>query len=262
MSSYVVTGAARGIGFEFVKQLSADSGNAVFAIVRNKGTATQLNSLSRKNVTVLETDITDAKALKLAASAVSNVTGGKLDYLINNTAKFNNAGFTLEQYPTPEAVEDELIDSFRTNAVGVVHTINVFLPLFKKGSTKKVITISTGIADPDYTVMREYTALPSYSISKATLNMVVAKYAAQFKAEGFVFLALSPGLVNTRVSPPTAQELEDYKKMTEAILKVAPHFKGPITPEESVKMQLEVINRWTVEETGAFVSHYGNKQWV
>jgi hypothetical protein len=46
------------------------------------------------------------------------------------------------------------------------------------------------------------------------------------------------------------------------IAKVAPHFKGPITPEESVKKQLEVIYRWTVEDTGAFVSHFGNKQWV
>jgi NAD(P)-dependent dehydrogenase (short-subunit alcohol dehydrogenase family) len=36
-----------------------------------------------------------------------------------------------------------------------------------------------------------------YSISKAALNMVVAKYAVEYKAEGFVFLAISPGLVNT-----------------------------------------------------------------
>jgi NAD(P)-dependent dehydrogenase (short-subunit alcohol dehydrogenase family) len=36
-----------------------------------------------------------------------------------------------------------------------------------------------------------------YSISKAAVNMVVAKYAAEYKAEGFVFLAISPGLVDT-----------------------------------------------------------------
>jgi len=35
-----------------------------------------------------------------------------------------------------------------------------------------------------------------YSISKAALNMAVAKYAAEYKTEGFVFLAISPGLVN------------------------------------------------------------------
>jgi NAD(P)-dependent dehydrogenase (short-subunit alcohol dehydrogenase family) len=45
-----------------------------------------------------------------------------------------------------------------------------------------------------------YTGLANqapYSISKAALNMVVAKYAAEYKAEGFVFLAISPGLVDT-----------------------------------------------------------------
>jgi hypothetical protein len=47
-----------------------------------------------------------------------------------------------------------------------------------------------------------------------------------------------------------------------AAAKFAPGFKGPITPEESVKMQLEVINRWTVTESGAFVSHFGTKQWI
>jgi hypothetical protein len=41
-----------------------------------------------------------------------------------------------------------------------------------------------------------------------------------------------------------------------------PNFKGPITPEESVRLQLELLNRWTVEETGAFVSQHGNKEWI
>ena len=34
--------------------------------------------------------------------------------------------------------------------------------------------------------------------------MVVAKYAAQFVNDNFVFLALSPGLVNTATSPRKA----------------------------------------------------------
>jgi hypothetical protein len=50
--------------------------------------------------------------------------------------------------------------------------------------------------------------------------------------------------------------------LTKAVAKAAPDFKGPITPEESVRKQLEVLNRWTVEDTGAFISHLGNKQWI
>lgn len=44
----------------------------------------------------------------------------------------------------------------------------------------------------------------------------------------------------------------------------APHFKGPITPEESVRMMMDVIEKASVEngDGGAFVSHFGNKQWI
>ncbi|KAF7347284.1 NAD(P)-binding protein [Mycena venus] len=266
MSSYVVTGASRGIGLEFVKQLSSNSENQVFAIVRNKATATRLQDLSRNNVIMLESDVTDAEALNLAAAEVSKATINKLDYLINNAGSATASGVTLDRYPSPEAVEKDLLDDFKNNAISVVHTINAFLPLLENGSAKKVLTLSSGIGDLDLTLAGEGNiALASYAIAKAALNMVVAKYAALFKADGFVFLAISPGLVDvsaTKESPPTAGALEEMKMLSKGIPKVAPHFKGPITPEESVKMQLEVFNRWTVEETGAFVSHFGNKQWL
>ena len=40
-----------------------------------------------------------------------------------------------------------------------------------------------------------------------------------------------------------------------------PGFKGRISPEESVRMQLEVIDKATIADSGAFVSHHGNKDW-
>jgi hypothetical protein len=44
----------------------------------------------------------------------------------------------------------------------------------------------------------------------------------------------------------------------------APHFKGPITPEESVKAVRSVWEKASIENghAGAFISHLGNKQWV
>jgi hypothetical protein len=44
----------------------------------------------------------------------------------------------------------------------------------------------------------------------------------------------------------------------------APHFKGPISAEESVKAVLSVAKRASVEggDGGAFISHLGNKQWL
>ncbi|KAJ7776871.1 hypothetical protein DFH07DRAFT_865677 [Mycena maculata] len=261
MASYLVTGAARGIGLEFVAQLSADPNNTVFALVRNKATASRLESLPGINIMVLEADVTDPKALENAAKEVSNATGGKLDYLINNAALLNLAGPDLNHFTSPDELEKDLVDHFRVNTVGPAHCINAFLPLLRKGSAKKVITISTGGADTDIAVKLSWTTAPGYAISKAAVNMLVAKYAAQFKSEGFVFLALSPGFVDTTTAPLTPEMVEVYKGFHEKIIQLWPDFKRPMTPQESVKLQLDVIHRWTVEDTGAFVSPHGNKEW-
>ncbi|KAJ7083240.1 NAD(P)-binding protein [Mycena epipterygia] len=263
MSSYVVTGAARGIGLEFVAQLSADSSNTVFALVRDKSNATALRSLPGRNITILEGDITNPDSLKIAASVVAETTGGTLDYLINNAAIHNRSKTTLDAFPTTEALEHELLDYFRVNTLGTINTTNAFLPLLRAGTVKKVITLSSGAASPDLITATGSAGQVGYAISKASLNMAVTKFAVALKAEGFVFLALSPGIVDTAPAPRTPQELEEYKVFTQALAaKLAPGFAGPITPRASVTMMLNVIYRWTVEDTGAFVSHHGNKEWI
>ncbi|KAF7337764.1 NAD(P)-binding protein [Mycena sanguinolenta] len=261
MPSYVVTGAAKGIGLEFVTQLSADSENAVFAIVRNKTTATQLEALSRNNITILEADVTDAKALQLAANEVSRATDGKLDYLINNAGKSNHPGLALDDFPNTEALEHDLIDVFKTNTIGAIHSTNAFLPLLKNGLAKKVVSITSVLGDPEVTVSTEAIGQVSYSISKAALNMVVAKYAAQYKAEGFTFLAIAPGFVQTSLMPAESEAPGEIRFFERMLSRLSSDYKGLITPEESVKLQLDVIYSWPVEKSGAFVSQFGNKEW-
>ncbi|KAG1771261.1 hypothetical protein EDD22DRAFT_1030092 [Suillus occidentalis] len=265
MPSYAITGAARGIGFEFVNQLSADSKNTVFALVRSKATANKLAALGRRNVRIIEADITDNEALKNAAAEVSQITGNSLDYLINNAALVESErnALTLSSYASEELLTQDLMDSFNVNVISVIHTTNIFLPLLKNGKAKKVVTITSGSGDLDVTMAAEFVISAPYSISKAAVNMVNAKYAVEYKPEGFVFLALSPGVVDTNSTKhPTEKEREQFMAMIEKFKKVYPNFKGPITPEESVQMQLEVINQITVNETGAFISHKGNKEWL
>lgn len=43
----------------------------------------------------------------------------------------------------------------------------------------------------------------------------------------------------------------------------APHFTGPSTAEESIKLVMNVIQNASVEkDAGSAVSHFGNKQWL
>ncbi|KAI9058917.1 short-chain dehydrogenases/reductase [Trametes sanguinea] len=267
MPSYVVTGVSRGIGLEFVNQLTKDQANVVFGLARNPQNAPKLLELqrSRPNLHIIKADIVDLPSLKAAAAEVEKVTGGSLDYLINNAAQvFNERSWlTLTTYPEDQLLEADLIEAFRTNVVGVVHTTNAFLPLLRAGAAKKVVSISTGVADGDLIVKARFVIQGPYCISKAALNAAVAKYAAELRDEGFTFLALSPGLVDTAEKPPTPEELEQFKGMVAGFKEYAPHWDGkPITPETSVRLMLGVIERSSVEDTGAFLSHWGNKQWL
>lgn len=44
----------------------------------------------------------------------------------------------------------------------------------------------------------------------------------------------------------------------------APHFKGPITAEESIRLVLSVVYKSSLADGlgGGFVSQFGNKQWL
>lgn len=97
----------------------------------------------------------------------------------------------------PEALEKELLGTFQTNAIGNIHLINVFMPLILQGSAKKVIALSTGLGDIDLIRNHDIWMGVAYSISKAALNMVIAKFSAQYREEGILFLGISPGVVNT-----------------------------------------------------------------
>lgn len=95
-----------------------------------------------------------------------------------------------------DELEDVSEKSFKTNVVGNIHLFNLFLPLVKKGKVKKVIAISSGHADLDLINDLEFEVSALYAAAKAALNIVVAKFNAQYKKEGILFVSISPGVVD------------------------------------------------------------------
>ena len=103
----------------------------------------------------------------------------------------------------PQTLIKDLQTSFDINVIGVINTINVFIPLLRRGRGKKVFTLSTGMADIDLINQVDIAVAAPYSISKAALNVAVAKYSALYKSEGILFMAVSPGVVDTGGLPST-----------------------------------------------------------
>lgn len=272
MSVYVITGVSKGIGFEFLKQISEDQNNLVIGLVRDKaGTEKKIAAElgSRPNVHILSADLTKYATLKQAAADAAAIVGDRgVDYLVANGAlvplfdQYDNIGTLANKVEELEKCAQEV---WQTNVVGNIHLFNLFLPLIMKGKVKKVIAISTGVADLDLTNQLDIETVALYAASKAGLNMIVSKFSAQYKKDGVLFLSISPGLVEVgRYETATPEQMQNIMAFAGKLASYAPDFKGPITPEESVKLVRGVWEKASIEGGygGSFISHLGNKQWV
>lgn len=159
----------------------------------------KLDSDNITGVKLLVADMEDAAALKRAASDVSSITGGKLDHLIVNGAYLTD---TWHLYPSEytgkeEKLKSEVVRSVEINLLGNMYAINAFLPLIRAGNVKKIVSISSGHADLDLILDGHVAVSAIYSAIKAATNVMIAKYAAEYRSQGVKFLSLSPGYVNT-----------------------------------------------------------------
>ncbi|KAM3069053.1 hypothetical protein ACMFMG_004233 [Clarireedia jacksonii] len=272
MSVYVITGVSKGIGFGFLKNISEDPKNLVVGLVRDKdGTEKKVTAElgERSNIHILHGDLTNYVSLKKAAADTAQIVGERgIDYLVANGAiasqfdAYDPIGALGDKVEELEKVSSEL---FKTNVVGNIHFFNFFVPLVMKGKIKKVIAISSGHSDLDLinNIGIENSAL--YSASKAALNVIVAKFNAQYKKDGVLFFSISPGVVEVgHFDNVTPEQYEGLKKVMENFQTYAPHFKGGVPVDEAIRTIRSLWERASIETgyAGAFVSQFGNKQWI
>lgn len=136
------------------------------------------------------------------------------------------------------------------------------------------------MGSPTYVLRFGHAATIAYGISKAALNMAVAKFALTYS--DILFLAVSPGFVRTmqgRMSffflafnacyshpqptltcLPTAAEDEvnaRYDAINARVRETVPDWPGDITVEESVRDQLALFDSVGLEKSGRFVRRDG-----
>ncbi|OAP63385.1 hypothetical protein AYL99_02612 [Fonsecaea erecta] len=197
MSSYLVTGANRGLGLELVSQLSKlpeDQVSTIFAATRTAAppdTLKQLINGSNGRVVHLPMVITDKDSIKTAASQVDKALAGKgLDVLVNNAGvcPLSVKGITAM---------DNLEYAFKVNVEAVHDITAAFLPLLRKGGKKQVLNVTSTLGSIAMAPQFVHAPFPSYKISKAALNMLTVQYALELGKEGFTFLMVSPGWLKT-----------------------------------------------------------------
>lgn len=223
--SYLVTGANRGLGLEFCRQLAA-RGDRVFAGCRHPDKATDLNAL-KGDITVIPLDVISRESRAAAVAAVSARTS-RLDVVINN------AGIgIMDALDTTD--EEAILRSCHVNAVAPLMVIRAFLPLLGAavpGSLAVVVTSLIGsIAHKEILHKGGY----AYSASKAAANMIVRYLSLDLADRGIWSLAISPGWVATDMGGPEA----------------------PLRPPESITGMLHEIDTMTAPRSGTFVHYDG-----
>lgn len=185
----LVTGANRGLGLEFSRQLLA-RGERVVATCRHPGRATALNALAGEHpgrLRVLPLDVAAPRSIAELAHELP-----LLDEALSLRLLVNCAG-VLHSGERFGAIDPAIVeDSFRTNAMGPLLVTQALAPRLADGA--KVANLSS--------VLGSIGALarfgsPSYDISKAAQNMVTALLAKALAPRGIVVLALHPGWAQT-----------------------------------------------------------------
>ncbi len=221
----LVTGANRGLGLEFVRQLLAH-GDHVVATCRQPGRANALNQLVGEHpgrLHVLPLDVAEPKTHAELARELSLVIDG-IDLLINNAGVLHS-GERFGHVP-PANFED----SFRINATGPFLLTETLAE--RLSDHAKVANLSSRMGS--IAELEAYRS-PSYSMSKAAQNMATALLAKAFAERGIVVLALHPDWVKTDMGGKEAR----------------------ITPEQSVAGLLNVIDAATIADSGRFLDWRG-----
>ncbi|MEB3216925.1 MAG: SDR family oxidoreductase [Nostocales cyanobacterium 94392] len=180
MSTYLVTGANRGIGLEYCRQLK-ERGDNVIAVCRS--VSDELKNLGVQ----IETNI-DITTESSVAQLVKILDGKQLDVLINN------AGI-IEQVSLGNIDFDSIRRQFEVNAVGPLRLTHALLNNLKNGSKVVMMTSRMGSID-DNTSGGSY----GYRMSKVALSMAGKSLSHDLKSKGIAVAILHPGLVKTRMT--------------------------------------------------------------
>ncbi len=170
MTTTLITGASRGLGFEAARQLVA-AGHQVWVGARDISRGEQ--AADAVGGRFVQLDVTDDASVAAAVEAV-----GGLDVLVNN------AGISGGRIVPGEATVDDMRKVYETNVFGPVRVLHAFIPLLERSPAPVIVNVSSGVGSlalaSDPVSPLSEANYPVYASSKAALNMLTIRYAAAF----------------------------------------------------------------------------------
>ena len=193
MSTYLITGANRGIGLEFCRQLHQD--HQVIAVCRHSSEA-----LDELGVQV-ETSI-DVGSDQAVAELKQRLQATPIDVLINNAGVWSRNTLNDLEFET-------IKQQFNVNSLGALRVTSALLPNLSAGSKVAIITSRMGSIG-DNTSGSSY----GYRMSKVALSMAGKSLSHDLKPRGIAVAILHPGLVQTRMTNFTQSGITTQQSVT------------------------------------------------
>ena len=200
MSTYLITGANRGIGLELVRQLT-NRGEDVIATCRSS--SPELDSLSvrvEKGIDITSGD----SVIKLR----ENLNDTKIDVLIQNAgiAEFNSLSNLDPQ---------SILHQFEVNALSPLCFVQTMISHLSESA--KIALISSRMGSiMDNNSGGSY----GYRMSKVALCMAGKSLSVDLKAQGISVALLHPGLVSTRMTGFTSNGIQPEESVKGLIRRI------------------------------------------
>jgi NAD(P)-dependent dehydrogenase (short-subunit alcohol dehydrogenase family) len=224
MATVLITGAGRGLGYEFARQYAAD-GWSVLATCRNPVAAAMLEDLDG-NIEVFDLDVTRTEQIAALGQAVAE---RPIDILINN------AGIMPAEGPGLAAAADAAMhEAMAVNAFAPLRLTEALAGNVAASNLKRIVAISSNMASiGDNSVGGDF----AYRASKAALNALMRNVAIELAPRGITTIMVNPGWARTDMGGRGA----------------------PLAVADSVTAVRALIDRLSADMNGRFYNHDGTE---
>ena len=223
MATWVITGANRGLGLEFAKQLLAD-GHTIIAGIRNP----EAMDFHHEQMTVYQLDVASTISVETFAKNVKSSVSS-IDVLVNNAGRMDGRWQSLE-----EVDPDMSLDVLNVNTIGPLRVSQALWPLLQGDKPTKVANISSLMGSIDDCMSgRSY----AYRTSKTGLNMITKILAVEGQTDNITVTSYHPGWAKTDMGGERA----------------------PVPASISVQGLIGLIREQTADRSGRFFEYTGEE---
>ncbi len=223
MRKVLITGAARGIGYELCK-IALSDGARVYGSVRTQDDADRLQHEFGDDFTPLVFDIRDRNDV---AEKLTQI--GELDTLINNAGIIGP-----DDSDTVSASPDAFSDVFEINTFAPLQMAQLVLPKLKASDHPAILSISSQMSWMGYAKSDHI----SYRASKAALNKIMQGLATDLAQHEIPVCVVDPGWVRTDMGGADADN----------------------DPSDVAKGVWQVVKDLTMSKSGKFIRWTGEER--